>query len=366
MTSVFSAGFIENLRRIHESSSRQLGQWSAVSNDFQQVLGDIQKGSKNTSNNNGLSEKSTALEAPTQSPGGVISNLEPIERMELKSEVPSIIYNIKADIKTGVTTDKPVNVNVKIPATSVNKLVPTTSNTDVPKTPNLLIAAKIDHKIETPDKPTMLSATALNSTGVAVTPKLTKKVQTVSPSYPTKIPLQSAEIREIIQTAGRYHGIDPTLGLAIAQVESSLKPHAISQDGHETKGLFQLLDTTGKSMLRKLQLEDSYDPFDPAQNTFLGVGYLRRLHDLFSKETVLAGNLSTTAAKSADDLEKLAIAAFNAGEGNVARAQRRAARIGKNPASFVDVEPFLPSSTRAYVSRVANLRRANQSVSEII
>jgi soluble lytic murein transglycosylase-like protein len=93
--------------------------------------------------------------------------------------------------------------------------------------------------------------------------------------------------------------------------------------------LFQLLDSTGKELLEQLGIDDDYDPFDPALNSYLGVGYLRRLHDTFSKETKLTNNLSTAPARTADDLEKLAIAAFNTGEGNVARAQEKAAQEGK-------------------------------------
>jgi len=110
--------------------------------------------------------------------------------------------------------------------------------------------------------------------------------------------------------------------------------------------------------MNKLNVSDKYQPFNPVQNSYLGIGYLRRLHDVFSKETVLTKNLKSRPANSAEDLEKLAIAAFNAGEGNVARAQAKAQRAGKDPGVFENIMPHLPASTRTYVTRVARLRTA--------
>ena len=166
----------------------------------------------------------------------------------------------------------------------------------------------------------------------------------------------SDDIRNVIETAGKFHGIDPALGMAVATAESSLRPDAVSRDGFKSKGLFQLLDTTGKEMQTRMGMKEKYDPFDPALNAHLGVGYLRYLHDIFSDETDLGSNLHTVPVRSAGQLEKLAVAAFNAGEGNVAQAQARAKREGKDPTDYDAIKPFLPASTREYVTRVTNLR----------
>lgn len=164
------------------------------------------------------------------------------------------------------------------------------------------------------------------------------------------------DYKNIIATAGKYYGIDPNLGLAVAQAESSFDPKAVSKDGYESKGLFQLLDSTAGLMKDYTGLEDKYDPFDPAQNTYLGVGYLRRLHDLFSSENNLGFNIKTQQASSAEDLEKLAVAAFNAGEGSVAKAQQQAQEDGKDPTLFSSIEEYLPKSTRGYVEKVSQLK----------
>lgn len=172
-------------------------------------------------------------------------------------------------------------------------------------------------------------------------------------SQPVQISFEKHELKAMISSAGRFHGVDPSLGIAVAQAESSLQVDAVSQDGHASKGLFQLLDTTAQDMMRLHGMEnETYDPFDPSLNTFLGMGYLRRLHDLFSTESQLTRNTRTVGAESAASLEKLAVAAFNAGEGRVARAQAKVQAEGGNPADFGSVEPHLPASTRAYVRRV--------------
>jgi soluble lytic murein transglycosylase-like protein len=64
-------------------------------------------------------------------------------------------------------------------------------------------------------------------------------------------------------------------------------------------------------------------------------------------------------------LEKLAVAAFNTGEGNVARAQDRAAASGEDPAAFSSVEPYLPPQTKAYVERVVGYRQDFEKQSPI-
>lgn len=161
-----------------------------------------------------------------------------------------------------------------------------------------------------------------------------------------------SEVRKLVEDAGSKFNIDPTLSLAVVSKESSFNVRAISSDGHASKGLFQLLDRTGKDLLGRFNVERSYDPYDPEQNVYLGVGYLRHLHDLFSRETDLPNKTTTVPAANSASLEKLAVAAFNAGEGRVASAQGRARDAGFDPAHYDHVEAYLPKSTREYVARV--------------
>lgn len=173
----------------------------------------------------------------------------------------------------------------------------------------------------------------------------------------------AAQYGPLVEAAGVRHGLDPALGMAVISAESAFDPKAISSDGHASKGLFQLLDSTGKHLMGVAEKEQEYDPFNPELNVDLGVGYLRYLHDLFSRSVSVTDGLLTSAAANSSSLEKLALAAFNAGEGRVASAQMRAAREGKDAAHYDAVEPYLPDSTKNYVKKVISLKEDFKSSS---
>jgi soluble lytic murein transglycosylase-like protein len=178
------------------------------------------------------------------------------------------------------------------------------------------------------------------------------------PTIPTADP-QRVAIQQQLQSASDKFGVDPTLAAAVVQAESAFNPHAVSADGHASKGLFQLLDSTGKELLaRSADGARRYNPFDPQLNIELGTSYLRYLHDIFSESTPLSSTHRTVAVTDPTSRERFAIAAFNAGEGRVASAQQRAERAGKDPAEYAHVAEYLPSSTRLYVTRVLENRKA--------
>ena len=330
MTSLFSTSYIETQDRINKSAHARPTDKThnqIPQKNFANVLGDVQNRTQNTKTSNDLALEN---QNPKSGPSDVISNLHLLEHEQFKTSIPPLIKSASVIESAGSKGDinasfhvNPLNLSVKDNA--IGKITKS-----VPQTPTILSAQRI----------------------FATWP-------------PHKAYASHANIRDIITVAGQHHGIDPELSIAVAKAESSLRPGAISKDGHETKGLFQLLDQTAKEMLVRYRLKDKYDPFDPKLNAYLGVGYLRKLHDIFSRETYLAAGLKTIPAKSAADLEKLAIAAFNAGEGNVALAQAKAQSLGKDPTNFEDVEPHLPQGTRAYVARVANIRASLKANSEI-
>jgi soluble lytic murein transglycosylase-like protein len=94
-----------------------------------------------------------------------------------------------------------------------------------------------------------------------------------------------------LETA-RRHGVDPALVLAVVGVESAFRPDAVSRKG--AQGLMQLMPGTAAAL-------GVSDAFDPAQNLDGGVRHLRSL-----------------VGRYRGDLTK-ALAAYNAGEGAVAR-----------------------------------------------
>lgn len=158
----------------------------------------------------------------------------------------------------------------------------------------------------------------------------------------------AAAIRKAAATAG----VDSALSVAVARAESNLNPSARSSDGR-SKGTFQVLPSTAAEMHRKFAAGIVVRPTGH-DDVAVGVGYLRYLHDLFARGGALTSKLDAVAVSDNDDLRQFAVAAFNAGEGRVAQAQKRAAAAGLDPSSFDDIRKFLPQSTRAYVDRVSN------------
>ena len=104
----------------------------------------------------------------------------------------------------------------------------------------------------------------------------------------------NGEFDPIIADAGRAHGVNPDLVHAVIRAESSYDQYAKSSKG--ARGLMQLMPATA----RRFGVMDSYNP---RQNIFAGVQYLRILLDMFR------GDVS------------LALAGYNAGENAVKRLQ---------------------------------------------
>ncbi|MBL9023266.1 MAG: lytic transglycosylase domain-containing protein [Myxococcales bacterium] len=95
-----------------------------------------------------------------------------------------------------------------------------------------------------------------------------------------------------IRQAATLYQLPEELVRAVIKVESDYDPRAVSGAG--AQGLMQLMPETATRMQVR-------DPFDPRENIFGGVRYLRVLANLFN------GDLDLT------------VAAYNAGEGAVAR-----------------------------------------------
>jgi soluble lytic murein transglycosylase-like protein len=117
------------------------------------------------------------------------------------------------------------------------------------------------------------------------------------------------DLRGLVVATARRHGLDPALVLAVVGVESAFRPEAVSPKG--AQGLMQLMPRTAES----LGVENA---LDPAQNLDGGTRHLGSLLALYG-----------------GDVER-ALAAYNAGEGAVAR--------------HGGIPPF--RETREYVRRV--------------
>jgi len=124
--------------------------------------------------------------------------------------------------------------------------------------------------------------------------------------------LRDTTYADLITAAAETYGVDPVLVQALIQVESNYKPRARSSKG--AMGLMQLMPSVAK----EYQVKNAYDP---ASNIDAGVRKLRSLID------GMQGDL------------KLALAAYNAGEGAVSR--------------FGGVPPY--RETQNYVSRILSI-----------
>jgi soluble lytic murein transglycosylase-like protein len=147
-------------------------------------------------------------------------------------------------------------------------------------------------------------------------------IRTESARPPVHMPSDTSPARygrydEHIRQAAALYQIPEDLIRAVIQVESDFDPRAVSPAN--ARGLMQLMPETAERMLVT-------DIFDPRQNIFGGVRYLRVLANLFN-----------------GDIE-LTIAGYNAGEGAVIR--------------YGGIPPF--PETQDYVKRVLAQYRANR------
>ena len=103
-------------------------------------------------------------------------------------------------------------------------------------------------------------------------------------------PLFSSKFDDVIIAAAKKFDVDAALVSAVIKAESDYDPKTISHKG--AQGLMQLMPATAKRF-------GVSDAFDPVQNVHAGTKYLRWLLDKF------------------DGNAEYAVAAYNAGEGNV-------------------------------------------------
>jgi soluble lytic murein transglycosylase-like protein len=119
---------------------------------------------------------------------------------------------------------------------------------------------------------------------------------------------EQARVDELVEAAAAKYGVDPLLIHAVIEVESNYNPFAVSPKG--ATGLMQLMAATA----RRFGVSDRFAPWE---NIEAGVQYLKHLQEMFQDE-------------------RLALAAYNAGEGAVIK--------------YNWIPPY--AETRDYVERV--------------
>lgn len=104
--------------------------------------------------------------------------------------------------------------------------------------------------------------------------------------FQSEVPYGSIIYREAVK-----NDLQPELVAAVVEAESDFRPRLVSEKN--AQGLMQIIPTTGR-------LFGTDDLFDPEANVAAGAKYLRYLFDRFADP-------------------RIALAAYNAGEGNVAK-----------------------------------------------
>jgi soluble lytic murein transglycosylase-like protein len=135
-----------------------------------------------------------------------------------------------------------------------------------------------------------ISFTSRPSQGAKLYAKDRNKAAVFMPS--DESPERFSRYDEHIRQAATLYQIPEELVRAVIRVESDFDPRAVSPAN--ARGLMQLIPETAERMMVT-------DSFDPRQNIFGGVRYLRVLANLFNGDI------------------QLTIAAYNAGEGAVIR-----------------------------------------------
>jgi len=124
-----------------------------------------------------------------------------------------------------------------------------------------------------------------------VTPRVLEPTPAVQAAQTSRM-LHNVDVNQVVEQTARANEVDPLLVHSLIRAESNYNPGAVSPKG--AMGLMQLMPGTARRF-------GAMNTFDVRQNIEAGVKYLRYLQGMFRGD------------------DRLALAAYNAGEGAVLR-----------------------------------------------
>jgi soluble lytic murein transglycosylase-like protein len=169
---------------------------------------------------------------------------------------------------------------------------------------------------------------------VTIAPRVVESRVVAPQEFELEVAVRSSpsEVRTMIEEVAKTYEVSPDLVDSVIQVESNYNPRAVSPKG--ALGIMQLMPETARRFGVK-------NAFDPKQNIEGGVRYLKFLQDIFK-----------------DD--RLAIAAYNAGEGAVQK-------YGNVP-PYPETMNYVANVGRKYgqARRAQAAKRAEATAAEIV
>jgi len=172
-----------------------------------------------------------------------------------------------------------------------------------------------------------------------------------------------AHIRKALENASSYFDKNDVLSVntleAIYGQESSFGILKRNRGIDGAAGHFHLQRDTAERYHLIVSKEND-QRFDIDYASIAAARYLDDLDRSFSKITILSAKITTIPIQDALERKKFALAAYNGGEGTIAKAQAFAQEAKKDPTDWNDVQKFLeqaeaddPDQVRKYVKNVS-------------
>lgn len=169
---------------------------------------------------------------------------------------------------------------------------------------------------------------------------------------------ETPRVRQALESASRYFDASDNLTVntleAIYAKENSFGTMLGERGSANPAGHFHLSPDTAKRY--GLTVSKTNDQrFNVEYASSAAARYLKDLHTIFSKGKKLLDK-NAMAVSSISERKKFVLAAYNAGEGRIASAQKLTKEDRKNPQVWSDVEQFLPKVPKTTREKVQEIR----------